>query len=490
MKLYINEETFAYELENVARMFSRSLKVERLEALSEESEAAFEGDFCAARREETGAASVLFAAARLAGRSASDSLSLGPGATVKETELALARLLYGVLSKLYGFKPEWGVITGIRPAKFVSKMLENMSEAEVISSLCGKYYVSERKARLCVETARSCAKLEKLNTPRSFSLYVSIPFCPTRCSYCSFVSKTVERDRALVEPYVEKLCGELAFCGEVVRSLGLRLESVYIGGGTPTTLEAGQLERLCAAIAQNFELESSREFSVEAGRPDTITPEKLAVLKKAGVTRLSINPQTKSERVLHAIGRRHSAADIERAFSEAREAGFDNINADLIAGLPLDTLEGFRASLDWVLGLEAENITVHALTLKRASYLGEEGGQASSEAAASVSWANDLLPRRGYVPYYMYKQKGTADCLENTGYALPGRECLYNVYIMEEVHTILACGAGAVTKLVNQKSGLISRVFNYKYPAEYIDGFEKLLERKKEMIEFYGDIQP
>lgn len=482
MELYLDEKTFAYELENVARMFERGIHVSD-DGIPDGPD----GDFAAVWRTTSGGKISLFTRASIGGKSAEKTAALPETADVKEIELELAKLLFFTLGEITAKRPEWGVITGIRPAKFAGLMLKSASGQEVTDRLESRYLVSARKARLCIETALASGRLAALNSPDSFSLYISIPFCPTRCSYCSFVSKTIEREGALVEPYVEKLCDELAYSGKIARGLGLKLESVYIGGGTPTTLSAAQLERLCAAVADNFDLAAAREFTVEAGRPDTISADKLAALKKTGVTRLSINPQTGSDEVLRAIGRRHTSADIERAFDMARKAGFDNINADLIAGLTTDTLKGFEHTLRWLEPLRPENITLHALTLKRASHMTERGDEASPDAADMVSYANDELPRKGYRPYYMYKQKGTVDCLENTGYALEGKECLYNIYIMDEVHTIIACGAGAVTKLVNQKSGLIERIFNYKYPAEYLAGFAELLERKRGIERFYED---
>ena len=385
-----------------------------------------------------------------------------------------------------GITPPWGVITGIRPAKFVGEMLKSgMTEEEVYDRLLSRYRVSDDKARLCLSTARASARVEAMNGDKSFSLYLSIPFCPSRCAYCSFVSKSVERDRALVEPYVEALCKEVAYSGAIAKELGLKLETVYIGGGTPTVLTADQLRRLTDAIAENFDLSAVREYSVEAGRPDTITRDKLEVIKAAGVTRLSVNPQTANDEVLKKLGRKHTAADTAESFALAREIGFDNINADLIAGLPGDDAESFARTLDWLLEMEPENITVHALTVKRASNLNENRIAPADDAAAMVDLAGRLLPQRGYHPYYMYKQKATVDNLENTGYAKDGYDGLYNVYIMDELHTIIACGAGAVTKMKNQATGRIERIFNYKYPAEYLEGFGEMLKRKDGLKRFY-----
>ncbi len=482
MTIFIQGHRFGYELENVARMFTREVTVTTGAPAPDQK-----GDYAwlYLRADEPCELGCLVC---LSGMSAEKAVALPPDAADKDNELMLAVMFYDALCMLTGARPTWGVITGIRPAKFAGQLLQTTAPDAVEKFLVDRYRVSEKKAKLCVMTAQKSAEVAQLNKENSYSLYVSIPFCPTRCSYCSFVSKSVERDSKLVEPYLDKLCAELAESAAIARQLGLQLETVYIGGGTPTVLTAPQLQKLCDCIAANFPLEQAREYSVEAGRPDTIDEDKLRVLKSAGVTRLSINPQTSNPQVLDAIGRKHSAGDIEDSFALARRVGFDNINADLIAGLPLDNLDSFTRSLDWLLGMRPENITVHALTLKRASALTENRPDACTEASLMVDHALEKLLARGYTPYYMYKQKGTVESLENTGYSLPGFDCLYNVYIMDELHTIIACGAGAVTKLKNQKTGLITRIFNYKYPKEYIEGFEEILARRKGIESFYHEV--
>ena len=287
--------------------------------------------------------------------------------------------------------------------------------------------------------------------------------------------------------YVEALCGELKHTSGIAKDLGLEMQTVYIGGGTPTVLSAEELRILTGAIAECFGAPTEGEYSVEAGRPDTITEEKLLVLKEAGVTRISINPQTANDTVLAAVGRRHTAADIERCYELARRLGFDNINADLIAGLPGDDLESFKHSVVWAAEtLAAENITVHALTLKRASFLRETESEIfSPDASDMVDYAQRELTERGYLPYYMYRQKGTVDSLENTGYAKPGTECLYNLFIMDELQSIIACGAGAVTKLRDSRTDRIERIFDLKYPQDYLDRYEDMLARKDGIRDFY-----
>ena len=267
------------------------------------------------------------------------------------------------------------------------------------------------------------------------------------------------------------------------------MQTVYIGGGTPTVLSADELVQLTQAVDNCFGMPADVEYCVEAGRPDTISREKLEVLKSAGVSRISINPQTGNDFVLQKVGRRHTAAQIEECYRLAREIGFDNINADFIAGLPGDDIESFRNSMTWALDvLKPESITVHALTLKRASRMRENQSEIfSPDAALMVDYAQEVLVDAGYAPYYMYRQKGTVDSLENTGYAKPGYECLYNLFIMDEVQSIIACGAGAVTKLMDPKSNLIERVFDLKYPQEYLDRFDEMLQRKQYIKEFYDD---
>ena len=321
------------------------------------------------------------------------------------------------------------------------------------------------------------------------SVYAGIPFCPSRCSYCSFVSRTVgdKATQALVQPYVDKLCQELTAIRRTVDKCGLRVRTLYIGGGTPTSLSAAQLTQLMAHIADTFDLSALDEYTVEAGRPDCTDAEKLHILKQYGATRISINPQTFSDAVLANIGRRHTAQDIADCFAAARQAGHRNINMDLIAGLPGDTVEGFTRSLQTAISLDPENITVHTLTLKRASDLVVEHRAAAYDDVAAMLEQCGALYAAGYRPYYLYRQKGTLQNLENIGWAKPGTECLYNIYIMEEVHTILSAGAGGSTKLVvpGARRGKIQRIFNFKYPNEYIGRFEEILARKKGVEEFY-----
>lgn len=485
MTLYLLNDRFHYELENIMRMFFWRPAIRS--GMPEEGE----DSFCSAAAEPQEDGSE-----RISVRFREGDTDLfregcaASGTAEKETEHLTAVMMYEVLSEATGKRPPFGVMTGIRPAKYMADLMEKgMSGDEAERLFIERSLVDPAKARLCRLTAETGLGMRERCSERGFSLYVSIPFCPSRCSYCSFVSKTVERDRSMTGPYVEALCRELEYTSKITGDLGLTMQTVYIGGGTPSVLSAEELRILTGAVAEHFGMPSEGEYSVEAGRPDTITEEKLRVLKEAGVTRISINPQTANDEVLRAVGRRHTAADIERCYELARELGFDDINADLIAGLPGDDLDSFKRSVLWAADtLKAENVTVHALTLKRASFLREtESELFSPDAPAMVDFAQSELTARGYVPYYMYRQKGTVDSLENTGYAKPGTECLYNLFIMDELQSIIACGAGAVTKLRNSRTDRIERIFDLKYPQEYMERFDEMLARKDGIRTFYGD---
>ena len=408
-------------------------------------------------------------------------------------EYETCRALFLLLRKVTGICPPWGMLTGVRPVRLVRERRQPGESDEAFGArLRETHFVSDEKFRLAVRTAANQTEALAYNTPQSYSLYISIPFCPSRCSYCSFVSRTTASSGHLIEPYLQNLCRELAAISALAQRNRLKLETIYIGGGTPTAISAAQLRGLMQAVQDNFDVPAVREYTVEAGRPDCTTPEKLAVIKEYGATRVSINPQTLNDAVLTAIGRRHTAQDILDCFAEARRQGHDNINMDLIAGLPHDTPEGFLHTLRGVLALGPENITVHTLTLKRASNLVIEHAPTNYGDVARMLRSCALLGENGYEPYYLYRQKGTLQNLENTGYTKPGFAGLYNIFIMEEVHTILSAGAGGSTKLVGP-DGAIRRIFNYKYPTEYIERFDTVQARKQGVDDFYGkyrDLDP
>ena len=401
---------------------------------------------------------------------------------------ALASLTYGLLREWTGLRPPWGKMTGVRPVRLIhDKRAAGWPEADIDRLFLQRYDCSAEKYRM----AKAIADLQEPilrrgGEERAYSLYIGIPFCPSRCSYCSFISCNLDRDHKLVQPYVDCLCRELAAIRAEADAAGLHLQTVYIGGGTPTSLSAAQLRQLMGTVRELFPLDGLEEYTVEAGRPDCTDAEKLAVLKEYGATRISINPQTFSDQVLAGIGRRHSAQDILDCYAAARAAGHDDINMDLIAGLPGDTVEGFERSLRTAIALDPENITVHTLTLKRASriVMDQQEDNRYADVAAMLDRCA-LLPAAGYRPYYLYRQKNTLQNLENVGWSKPGREGYYNIYIMEEVQTILSAGAGGSTKLVDAAGHRMQRIFNFKYPNEYIQRFDEVLARKKGVSAFY-----
>jgi oxygen-independent coproporphyrinogen-3 oxidase len=392
-----------------------------------------------------------------------------------------------------GAKPVWGALTGIRPGKIATALLESgCTEAEAIKKLEQEYFVSPARAALTLDTAKASLRVKGALQPGDIALYIGIPFCPSRCHYCSFVSHSVEKSMKLIPPFLQALYKEIDALSVIIRTLGLSVVSVYIGGGTPTTLSAEQLDALMGKLSDAFPLEGVQEFTVEAGRPETITPEKLAVFKKNTVTRASINPQSMSDAVLSAIGRKHTAADILTAFRQARETGIGDINMDLIAGLPGDTAETFSETLDTVVSLRPENITVHTLSLKKGTRITLEKDKTrlpdASEVAVMLDTAQMRLRESGYIPYYLYRQKFMSGGFENVGWCLPGHESLYNILIMEELTTILALGGGGVTKLVapfSDGSGKIERIFNLKYPYEFVDRIDDVIKAKSRITDFF-----
>ncbi len=476
--------SFRYEMENVCRIFFPQEKFlpERQPGVS---------DCITLTRTETEAEARLAVSVLLGGERSEEQalLSRAHPDYEKECERRLAVLLYRLLTKCCGFESKWGILTGVRPVKLMHRLAEELGEQDACDYFTGRLLVSPEKTELCRQTAVRQEPIVQASRPESFSLYVSIPFCPTRCAYCSFVSQSIEKAKKLLPDYVEYLKKELQQTGEIARALGLRLETVYFGGGTPTTLSAEQLSGLIAVIDKAFDLSAVREYTVEAGRPDTITPEKLSALKSGGVTRISINPQTMNDTVLERIGRRHTARQTLDAFAQARKAGMDNINMDTIAGLPGDTAESFAETFRILTELAPESITVHTLALKRSSYLNHEEGLSLAQEAAAVdrmvSHSQQVLSAVGYLPYYLYRQSKMLGNLENVGWSKPGYEGLYNVYIMEETHTILACGAGATSKLRSPYGEQIERIFNFKFPYEYMERFDEMQSRKGGILNFY-----
>lgn len=387
-------------------------------------------------------------------------------------------------------KPVWGALTGVRPGKLLAGLIcSGMTEEQALKAFIREYDVSPARANLCLDTSRETLKAKALLGPEDVCLYVGIPFCPTRCAYCSFVSQSVEKSMKLIEPFHEALHKELSATAAQVKALGLRVVAVYMGGGTPTTLSAAQLDALCTWLEQEFDLSHIREYTVEAGRPDTITEEKLRVLRAHGVDRLSVNPQTMSDRVLAHIGRRHTAADIVDALGKVRQIGGFAVNMDLIAGLPGDSVSGFGETLDKVLSLAPENITVHTLSLKKGSRITLEGSAipGAEEVGAMLDLAGQRLRGQGYAPYYLYRQKFMSGGFENVGWMKPGYVNYYNICIMEELCSIIAMGGGGSTKLIRPDAGRNIRLMAPKYPLEYIENIDKTCGDKIKISDFYRE---
>ena len=405
---------------------------------------------------------------------------------------AIGRCFFLAAREVLGSAPPWGMLTGVRPDKPVTWALAAGKTAlQALQMMEEEYFVSPDRAALAVETGGVALRAARDLGKQDIAVYVGIPFCPTRCAYCSFVSQSVERSFALVPPYVDALVEEIRSGGKMVRETGLRVRSFYMGGGTPTTLSAEQMDRVLTAFEEAFDRGHCDEITVEAGRPDTITAEKLAVLKAHGVTRVSVNPQTMEDHVLRAIGRRHTAADIEAAMELVAGYGFPHVNMDLIAGLPADTPEGFRRPLARCLAFGTDNVTVHTLALKKGSRILLEGLPipGPEDVAAMLDYAAPALRKAGYSPYYLYRQKYMSGSFENTGWCRPGAECWYNVQIMSELCSILSFGAGGSTKMVEPGTNHIERVFNLKYPKEYTERPEKAAVNQAAFAAFYESLK-
>lgn len=479
MNLYIDSHTFHYEMENLVRAFFPYDKITVLKEYESINSPyvltsykdnievklcidAFEKSLCAPKT----------------GEEAFD-------------ELKMAQLLYSLLCEYFETTLPWGVLTGVRPIKLLRRLIDKNGIDNAVDYFKNELKVSNQKLELALLTQKAEREILALSKEKSFSLYISIPFCPSRCNYCSFVSQSVEKAKHLIDDYVVLLCKELEETAKIAHDLELKLETVYMGGGTPTTLTAEQMDMVLSTVTRCFDMSTCREFTVEAGRPDTITKDKLLAIKKNGVDRISINPQTLNDEVLEIIGRRHSAQDAIDAFYLARDCGFDNINMDLIAGLKGDCYDSFVDTLDKVVELSPESVTIHTLALKRSSTLNTENIAVNigikNESTDMLSYSQKVLLDKSYIPYYLYRQSRMAGNLENVGWSKKGFESLYNVYIMDETHTILACGAGGVSKLKAFSCDKLTRIFNFKYPYEYNTRFDELIKRKEAIYDFYAE---
>lgn len=396
----------------------------------------------------------------------------------KEIKKAVALSLFKALQGHYNRALPWGALTGVRPAKLATELLNNHTRQEAESILKNKYFLRQDKIDLAIEVSQREKLILQQSDPNSVGLYIGIPFCPTRCLYCSFTSYPLKQYASKVDLYLDKLELELALCGRNLASTPV--ESVYIGGGTPTSLSPAQLNRLLTAVFRSFT--PTREFTVEAGRPDTITEEKLEIIKSFGINRISINPQTLNNKTLRLIGRQHTTEDFYNAFNTARKLNINHINCDVILGLPDEGIEEVTATFKGLKALSPESLTVHTLAVKRASRLKEtlecyslaDFENMDKQLSLSIKYAREM----GMHPYYMYRQKNMVGNFENVSYCKPNHECIYNIQIMEETQTIIACGCGGSTKTVNKQNGRIERIFNVKSVDDYINRTDEMLDRK------------
>ena len=404
--------------------------------------------------------------------------------TVRLRRRALQQSYYLAAVQLLPKVPAWGALAGVRPTKITTKhLLEGGTPKSADKLMKDVYYVTEDRRRLAVDCSQSTVHAVSLMEPEDISVYVGIPFCPTRCTYCSFVSRTIGKKTELLVPYLAALEQEIRCTAQLMRSSGKHLRTLYIGGGTPTTLTTPQMIRLLDTLRESFDFSRCIEFTVEGGRPDTLDAEKLRAIREHGADRMSINPQTMEDPVLRACGRPHKAQDVIRAYHEAEDAGFTAINMDLIAGLPQDSVEGFIRSLDAVAALNPANITVHTLALKKGADLFEkrEGLSTAEEVTRMVDYANETLRAHNFKPYYLYRQKYMSGSFENVGWSRDNLDCLYNIYMMEELHTIVSLGGGGMNK-VNLPDGTLRRFHNPKFPEQYIEMIDSVKQQKEELF--------
>lgn len=412
-------------------------------------------------------------------------------ADVRATRRILQRSYYLAAIQVLDAAPPWGALSGVRPTKLSTKcLLAGGSEQQAQKLLKQTYFVSPARAKLCVDASRHTVAAANLLDADDLSVYIGIPFCPTRCAYCSFVSQSIERFGEFLPAYLSCLLQEIAHTGQLLKDSGLHIRTLYMGGGTPTTLSSSQMAQLLEAINTHFDLSRCLEFTVEGGRPDTLDAEKLRVIKDGGATRISINPQTMSDKVLQAVGRRHTAAQTLAAYELAVKAGFEDINMDLIAGLPADDAQSFAASIRQVLSLRPSNVTVHTLALKKGAALFASRTELPSQAVVSAMLddAQAALRADGYEPYYLYRQKYMSGSFENTGWCRPGYTGLYNIYMMEELHTILSLGGGGMNK-INLPEEKLARYHNPKIPQDYIARIDTILQQKDEIFAILREIR-
>ncbi len=467
-----------YEMEALLKLFRPAEKF----AFSEAETVPAEDEYLSASlTPEKDGTLLLTGSVRIGGETRSHTKTLPEQVRNNDLDREISGLLYPLLCALTDLHPAWGMLTGIRPVNLLRKFAARTgSVRQAMDDFRNIWHVTDEKTKLAAEILSVQTPILQAAPKNSVSIYLSVPFCPTRCKYCSFVSNSVSQMKKLIPDYYKCIAAEIGLVGRLTEEYGLPVDTVYIGGGTPTSIDLYQpLDWLCT----NFVIgQPVREFTVEAGRPDTITRENLSYLRQFGVTRISVNPQSFQDDVLKAAGRPHTAQDAEDKFLLAREMGFDNINMDFIAGLPCDTVRGFRESIDRALRLDPESITVHCLALKKAADFYQSLPMPEPETVSEmVEYAEKTLTAAGYRPYYLYRQKNMAANLENVGYAKPGFESAYNVMMMDDSQTILGIGAGASTKVIGGQRG-IERLTECKYPYDYLARFDELMQQKEAQL--------
>lgn len=484
MKLYLEGHAERYALEQLQMSLFPDAPMEYVEQ-------PFAGDGASSALRRTGEFLVASARIRQNGRDVSGECRIRAAEeTVPLRRRILQQSYYLAAIQVLDKAPPWGALAGVRPTKLTTRvLLQGGTEADCEAMLRDVYFVEPARRRLCIDASKATVAAASLLAPTDISLYIGIPFCPTRCAYCSFVSQSIEKQAGLLEPFLEALLREIEVTGALLARSPYRVRSVYMGGGTPTTLSAAQMSRLMRAISSHFDLSRVLEYTVEGGRPDTLDPEKLAVIRRCGADRMSINPQTMRDDVLRRMGRRHTTDQTLRAFSDAKEAGFAGINMDLIAGLPGDDPAGFADSLDQCIALGPTNLTVHTLAIKRGSDLNlDRRGLLPPDAVARMlDDAGGKLRAAGYAPYYLYRQKYMSGSFENVGWCTTGWPGRYNIYMMEELHTILSVGGGGMSKL-NLPDGRLARFHNPKYPKEYLERLEDTLQNQREFFRILNEL--
>ena len=490
MKLFISGDINAYYAQTLCMIFFPGAKFSETEELTEDS------DVLSLSVEHTETGVIATAEMKSEGKSAVKEHfePYREGITKQRTaKIASGIAVVAAGKEIFNCTPPWGILTGVRPAKIAAEMYAaGKSYAEVRKELCSEYFVNPKKASLLTDIVKKETQIIKRTPQDSCSVYISIPFCPTRCAYCSFVSYSTKRLLSMTDEYLTQLYLDIDRTFENIKKLGMNVRTVYVGGGTPTVLDPRQIGTLLEKINSHVDVSSLAEFTFEAGRPDTVTAEKMKTIVDGGVTRVSVNPQTLNDMVLESIGRHHTTEDFYRAYSIARESGIKYINTDMIAGLPGESFSSFSRSVDDIIALRPDNITFHTFCVKKASDFLRNGTEVYSrtggETGKSVDYSQVAAGIAGYVPYYIYRQKNTVGNYENVGYSLPGAEGLYNIYMMEEVHSIFAAGAGAVTKLVAKDHSVIKRTAMPKYPYEYLDRetYEKNIEERDSFIDAFA----